>query len=169
MTRRWLCITNFLLFQTCWWAAFYAQQRALPVMVLCLLIMLWLSSERRRDFYLCITLVLAFVCEALAQRFGLLQFADATVPVWLLLLWLALILTINHSLAFIKRLPWWQCLLLCWLCAPSSYITAAHFEIFALGVSWWQFYLLYGGLWAVTFTLMIVINRHLKHVVTHTS
>ncbi|MCG7544166.1 DUF2878 domain-containing protein [Pseudoalteromonas sp. MM17-2] len=155
----WRLATNFILFQSCWWAAFFWQNDALPMMAALIVMMLALSEKRKQDILLLASLPIALLLETSAAQFALLQFEGAWIPWWLVLLWVSLLLTINHSLRFITRLPLWQCFFLCWVCAPFSYLGAARFEVLSTPLPWWQFYLVYGLLWASAFTVIIVINR----------
>ncbi|MFY8274803.1 DUF2878 domain-containing protein [Pseudoalteromonas sp. SSDWG2] len=165
MTRPLRLIINFLLFQSSWWAAFFFQNDALIVMVGIALVMLMLSHKRRLDALLCGTFILGCVLELVANHLGLLHFDSPLLPLWLAALWVSLILTINHSLDFINSLKTWQCFALCWLVAPLSYLGAARYEVIQVSAPWWSFYLFYGFLWALTFSVIVVINKRLNHVI----
>ncbi|GAP73616.1 hypothetical protein W04_0127 [Pseudoalteromonas sp. SW0106-04] len=57
---------------------------------------------------------------------------------------------------------------MCWVCAPFSYLGAARFEVLSTPSPWWQFYFVYGLLWASAFTVIIVINRFAGRVEDNT-
>lgn len=160
----WRSVINFVLFQSSWWAAFFLQHQAVVPMLIIVALMLVLSDRRSLDLRLCAAALLGWGLELGAHALGLLTFNTPWMPLWLAVLWLSLILTINHSLRFINGLTLWQCFALCWLAAPSSYLGAAQFGVLHISVPWWQFYLLYGAMWAATFTLIVVINKRLIHV-----
>lgn len=168
MTQRWRLITNIILFQSVWWLAFVFQHQALLPMVGIIALMLYLSDCKKRDALLLLTLPLAIFLEWVATQLSLLSFGSESmsVPLWLIALWAALLLTINHSLAFLSRIkPIW-CLLACFVLAPPSYLGAARFEVISIDTDVVTFYLAYGLMWALTFTGIILINNKVAHVLT---
>ena len=111
--------------------------------------------------------VATFVAAGLAMgtlwiRTGVLEYAnrwplDGFTPAWLLLLWVSLALTANHSLAWFKS-RWGVFLLLATVGSPLSYRAAA-----AVGaVDWlgptWLVVLCVGPVWALVVALLF---RHL--------
>lgn len=42
--------------------------------------------------------------------------------------------------------------------APGSYWAGARFDVLELGLPLWQFWPLYGALWAATFSVILFIN-----------
>ncbi|MEO2268555.1 DUF2878 domain-containing protein [Pseudoalteromonas pernae] len=164
MTPTLRLVTNFVLFQSSWWAAFFFQNNAVPVMLALAAIMFWMSQVRKIDLYLCATVVIACALEIAANQLGLMSFSTPLLPLWLCILWLCLLLTINQSLRFINSLSFWQCFALCWVAAPFSYLGAAKFGVLTINYPWWQFYLIYGAMWAATFSVIVMINRRMLNV-----
>lgn len=104
-------ITNFLLFQASWFsAAFYTQYAALLIGSL-LLVHFLLSPKKWADFKI-LPLALLGVC---LDKFHLFigTFSNATpftaidtfFPLWLILLWIMFVLTLNHSLSWLINKP----------------------------------------------------------------
>ncbi len=164
MTPTLRLIINFILFQSSWWAAFFFKNDALPLMLVFAAIMLWMSQVRRVDVYLSATVFIACILEITANQLDIISFTTPLLPLWLCALWLCLILTVNQSLRFINGLSFWQCFALCWFAAPFSYLGAAQYGVITINTSWWQFYLVYGAMWATTFSVIVMINRRMLNV-----
>lgn len=74
--------------------------------------------------------VLGFGVDTLWLRLGLMEFTTAlpwpgVAPVWIVVLWMAFGLTLNHSLSSLKRRPWLAALLGL-LGGPLAYYAAEH-------------------------------------------
>lgn len=88
-------------------------------------------------------------------QLGLLDYGTATAPVWILLLWLAVALTLNHSLRFLQGRPVLGGVL-AGCAAPGSYLTGEslgavtvphNLGLLAIGVAWaCVFYVLFSTL-----------------------
>ncbi|CAM4186218.1 DUF2878 domain-containing protein [Pseudoalteromonas byunsanensis] len=150
-------ITNFLLFQACWFLAFFYQQQALLLMLVgCFLLFLTLSNRIRQVYLLLLCLPLGIALEAVAIYLGLIIHPHQMLPLWLVLLWIALIFTFDSSLKALLTLPWKLGALILGGLAPLSYIFASNFGVFEIGVPLHQFYPAFGSLWLVC-TLFIII------------
>lgn len=107
-------VVNMLAFQLCWLAFVGGAGRGLwwPGFVLLLPFALWqLSTSEwpRADLALLgIAALLGFGIDSVLQAAGLLRFATpvpfaGVAPAWIVGLWMAFALTLNHSLSFLKR------------------------------------------------------------------
>jgi len=126
-------VINFLLFQGVWFLALLFEGQAIPAIVCIIALMLYLSKQRKLDvFVLIIGLLIALCFEFIMVQFGLLEFKAAPYPVWFMLLWSALLLTINTSMQFLTRLPWYLSVVVCTIFAPASYWAGARFEVISI-------------------------------------
>ncbi|MGB0513654.1 MAG: DUF2878 domain-containing protein [Wenzhouxiangellaceae bacterium] len=93
------------------------------------------------------------VLDTLWQQLGIVEYALAwpaagVSPIWLLLLWAALGLTVHHSLALFKR-RWVLFMLLTMVGSPLSYSAAAAFGAVTWTAPGWLVVLCMGPVWAV--------------------
>jgi len=153
-------VINFLLFQGVWFLALLFEGQAIPAIVCIIALMLYLSKQRKLDvFVLIIGLLIALCFEFIMVQFGLLEFKAAPFPVWFMLLWSALLLTINTSMQFLTRLPWYLSVVVCTIFAPASYWAGARFEVISIVNPLWFFWLSYGFAWALMFNVIIFVNK----------
>jgi len=128
---------------------------------------LWqlVSSRRHRlDFrMLAICLPLGFLMDSAWVQLGLLDFAtswpsDQFAPLWILFLWVALALVINHSLSAFK-----QRLIVIGLAggigSPMSYYAGSRFGAVEWVAPAWQVILATGLSWAIVLPLLFWLAR----------
>ncbi|WP_440056476.1 DUF2878 domain-containing protein (plasmid) [Pseudoalteromonas sp. T1lg65] len=154
-------ITNALVFQLIWFSAFFLQSDALPIMIAGCAFMLWSHQNRRLNGLLMVLgAAIGITTEYLATQLGLLSYSgEQLIPLWLLVLWMALVLTINNALSRLLHLKAWVLIPLFAICAPPSYFAAAQNDILEVHVNWVQFWFMYGLLWAVSFYVITRLNR----------
>ncbi|KTF16785.1 DUF2878 domain-containing protein [Pseudoalteromonas sp. H105] len=156
-------IINFILFQGVWFMALLLENSALLPISCVLFLMLFLSQQKKQDSLLLVCgLFVALVFEFLMVKFGLLGFKSNPFPFWFVLLWSALILTINTSMQFLTRLPWQLSLVVCAVFAPASYWAGARFDVITVMQPLWFFWLIYGVSWAVMFNCILALNTFIK-------
>ncbi|NMR25593.1 DUF2878 domain-containing protein [Pseudoalteromonas sp. NEC-BIFX-2020_015] len=153
-------VINFALFQGVWFMALLLETRAI-IPILCVIgLMVYLSKQKKQDLIL-ITfgLVIALTYEYLMVLSGMLYFKQSPFPFWLVLLWCALLLTLNTSMQFLNKLPWFFSLLVCAISAPASYWAGARFGVITIAVPLLQFWLVYGVAWSCMFNLIMYLNK----------
>ena len=152
-------LINFVLFQVVWFMCLLLEQDSLVFSAVVIVLMFYLSAQKKQDALLVLkALPLALLCEFIAVKLGLFEFKVDPFPLWLVFLWIALVLCINTSMSFLTKLKPWQAFCVCLLFAPGSYWAGSRFDVLELGMPLWQFWPLYGALWAATFTLILFIN-----------
>ena len=152
-------LINFALFQVVWFMCLLLEQDSLVFSAVVIALMFSLSAQKKQDALLVLkALPLALFCEFIAVKLGLFEFKVDPFPLWLVFLWIALVLCINTSMSFLTKLKPWQAFCVCLLFAPGSYWAGSRFDVLELGMPLWQFWPLYGALWAATFTLILFIN-----------
>ena len=125
-----------------------------------LVLMLMLSKQRKQDSLLLVFgLMMALSFEYLMVQLDLLVFKSTPYPVWFILLWSALLLTVNTSMQFLTRLPWYLSVVICAVFAPASYWAGARFEVLSIAQPLWLFWLVYGLGWALMFNCIIFVNK----------
>ncbi|AZN34411.1 DUF2878 domain-containing protein [Pseudoalteromonas agarivorans] len=159
-------IINFVLFQTVWFLSLFLEAQSVLYTSGIVVLMFVLSKQHKLDALLLVkALPIALLCEYLAVQLNLLEFKVSPFPLWLALLWAALLLCLNTSMAFITNLKLWQAYLVCLAFAPISYYSGAQFGVLSIYSPVWAFWLLYGALWAAAFTLILIINQKIKAII----
>uniref|UniRef100_UPI0025910555 DUF2878 family protein n=1 Tax=uncultured Pseudoalteromonas sp. TaxID=114053 RepID=UPI0025910555 len=69
------------------------------------------------------------------------------------------LLTINTSMQFLQKLPWYIAWGVCALFAPASYCAGMRFGVLNTELVLWQFWFVYGLGWASMFMTIIAINK----------
>jgi len=163
-------IINFVLFQGVWFLALLLENKALIPIVGIIILMLFLSQQKKQDMILLLLgLAIALVFEFVMVRFELLGFKVYPFPLWFALLWSALILTINTSMQFLTRLPWYLSIFVCAVFAPASYWAGARFEVITVIQPIWFFWIVYGLLWAVMFNCILATNKLISSKINSSS
>lgn len=128
-------LANAIGFQLVWFAAVIGAARGLPwlgplaALAFAAAVLGW-GGRRREDLsLLAVALPLGFALDTLWIRSGLVAFASpwpgGVAPPWIVAMWLGFALTLNHSLARLRDLPWLAAALGA-LGGPLAYLGAAR-------------------------------------------
>ncbi len=128
-------LANAIGFQLVWFAAVIGAANGLPwlgpLAALCFAaaVLAW-GGRRRQDLaLLAVALPMGFALDTLWVRAGLIVFAspwpESVAPPWIVAMWLGFALTLNHSLARLRSLPWLAAALGA-AGAPLAYLAAAR-------------------------------------------
>lgn len=162
-------LVNQALFQAAWpacviGAAFDVAWTGVLVVGALALWQLHANRRHRLDVHLIVwCLAVGLILDTAWIRLGLLQYAmpwpsNDYAPVWIMLLWLALALVINHSMALFKR----RLLLIGVLGAigsPMSYFAGARFGAVEWLAPAWQVVLATGLSWAIILPALFWLAR----------
>jgi hypothetical protein len=128
-------IINAIGFQAAWWLCVLSVPAGMdiPAVIVCAFLMglhLWTTDEPLKDVRLAVRVLgLGVVLDSLLQAFSIIQFHGWSFghlsPLWLWALWILLALTLNASLAFLKKCTWWLCGLIGLISGPASYLGGA--------------------------------------------
>jgi hypothetical protein len=133
-------LINFVLFQLAWFAGILgaAHQQALIgilVMVLCGVFHIWsLPRTSRRAEYLLMfqCFCLGTLIDTVLMHAGIMVYASPNPisflsPLWMSLLWVALAMTLNHSLGWLKN-KYWLSATLGAIAGPLSYLAGVRLD-----------------------------------------
>lgn len=159
---------NFAFFQTLWFACILgaAQDTVWPGLVLLVCFMLWQLWPGRRapgDIGLIlICAALGLVLDTLWIRFGLIRYHAAVpyadwAPLWIIVLWITLGLTLNHSLAWMRR-RLWAALMLGAIGSPLSYLAGSRLGAAELPENLMWSMLVFGLSWGVLVPVLAYIS-----------
>ncbi len=163
-------LINFLLFQVAWFAGILGASHQMAslgvtVILLCLGIHFWrLPRQQIKAEALLVArcLALGFVIDSSLIQTQLMSYASVGLiegisPLWMCLLWAALAITLNHSLAWLKR-SYWLAAILGSITGPLSYLSGVKLgagsmpnqaiTLIALGL-----------IWAIAMPLMVKWSR----------
>lgn len=161
--------TNLLGYQAAWFATVWSAGRGMPwlgVLACAAFLALQLGVSRRRGDDVRV-LVAALACglsiEAGLSLAGLLQHAATPpgwpAPAWIVALWGAFALTLNHSMAWFARHPW-TAAAFAGVGAPLAYLGAARgFGAVAFAAPVWRGVLMLGLAWAIALPLLLRIAQ----------
>ena len=159
-------LINFVLFQAVWFLSLLLEGQSLLFSAGIIVLMFYLSKQKKQDALLLLkALPIALLLEYIAVELGLLSFKVDPFPIWLVLLWAALLLSLNTSMHFLSRLRLWQVFVFCLIFAPASYWAGARFNVINLGLPLWQFWVAYGVIWSAAFTFIVFINQKIKSII----
>lgn len=160
---------NLVGYQLVWFAIVIAAARGQPwwgiaVALAFVALQLRFSATRAADFR---TLVATFVCGflldgALATT-GWLQYASPEVsvpaPIWILALWLAFAMTLNHSMVFLRGRPWLAGVLGA-VGGPLAYLGAARgFDAVVFVAPAWRAITLLAVGWAAALAVLAILTQ----------
>ncbi len=156
-------VVNAILFQACWFACVLGGARGISawglVAVACLAASVaWRGSIRRDALLLLIAVPVGLFLDSLWIAVGILDYGTALAPTWIVVLWAAVALTLNHSLAFLQSRPWLGGLL-AGLSAPFSYLMGARLEAVVVPHPW--LLAVVGVAWLFVFVGLFALARRL--------
>ena len=155
---------NALIFQLVWFAAILLQQEAWPYVSALLLLHFYLSPTRRQDLPLLVgvSLVGMLVDSALSLS-GVFVFADqAVLPLWLAFIWFHFSVALNHSLAWLRRLPILLVAVIGSISGSLSYLAGYRLGAVELPLGALSSALIIGALWALALPAFVHFSVWLK-------
>jgi hypothetical protein len=155
-------LVNAVLFQAAWFACVIGGARDVSLWGMVAVVGLaGYSLHARtagRDLVLAsVAAVVGFLLETVWIRSGVLVYGGALVaPVWIVLLWVGVGLTINHSLSMFKPRPWLGGLL-AGTSAPLSYLAGERFGAVSIPDPW--LLAVVSAIWFLLFSLAFTLAR----------
>lgn len=155
-------VVNAVLFQAAWFACVLGGARDVALWGFIVVVGLagysFAAGTAGRDLVLAsVAAVVGFLLETVWIRTGVLVYGEALVaPPWIVLLWVGVGLSLNHSLAFLKPRPWLGGVFAA-ASAPLSYLAGARFGAVAVPDPW-----LLGAVsaaWLLLFTAAFALAR----------
>lgn len=157
-------LINLALFQASWFSAALLRDQSILLMLLLLAVHAYLSPSKRAD--LCVVAVIlpvGLIAESLMISTGLMSYQSSwSLPVWMILLWCHLAVSLNHSLAWMKNISViWQAVLAS-LAGAGSYAAAANLGALQLLHSQVLSLLIIAAIWAILLPVMMILARHIE-------
>ena len=157
-------LVNFAVFQSIWFLAIVYQQAAASFCVLLLLLHFLLSPTPWLDFRttFCAILVGILLDYTLMQS-GMYQFANGSFPLWLACIWIAFVLSLRHSLAWLAPRPWFVQSLLGAIGGTLSYASGARLGAVSFGWPLLPTLVTLAGLWALITPAFFHLIKRMSH------
>jgi hypothetical protein len=163
---------NMLWMQALWFGAIIGAAQQLfwlaPVVMACFIC--WEFRPARRVYgdvqLMLVAVLIGLILDTTWVKLGWIDYADnldlsERAPLWILLLWAGLALTLNHSLAWLQsRLV--LAGVLSGLSSPLSYLGAARLGAVDIISESWLWAVVLGFSWAVTVPLLLWLAKYLK-------
>jgi hypothetical protein len=172
-------LINALGFQLAWWALVAGVAPGLEAAALALCAVLaaahvrYMSASPRREAALAIAALLVGICvDTVLQATGFITFHGASLgplsPFWLWMLWALFGLTLDASMAFLKRRHWALSALLGGVFGPLSYLAGAKMGAADLAATPLNFAVL-AGAWVIALPLLVGLARRAERVASQTA
>ena len=152
-------LADALAFQASWFAIAFLKDDALWIVAAIIVLRLWLSPTPRADLTLGLLLLpVGMMGEYLLLSLDALSYTSQWwLPFWMVGLWFVLLMTFNHSMSWLQKLPIWSHALLGAGSGLLSYLAGERFD--ALQVhSIPLIILIWGGLLPLLVAVTKIIN-----------
>ena len=167
---RFALVINLVLFQLVWFGCVIgaAHDQLLPGVLALGLLLLWQSLPRNRadgDLkLLIIAAVLGTLLDTLWIQFNFLHFRlplphAQIAPAWIVMLWIGFALTLNHSLAWLKR-RYIIATVFAGIAGPLSYFAGERLGALHFQTELWRAITALSISWAIAFPLLLRIAEH---------
>lgn len=149
-----------LLFQALWFSCVLLGNHGLALAAALLGLHFYLAAQPLEEARLCVLALLGVVIDASLWFAGVYSFS--ALPLWLLLLWPGFVLSLGHSLQWLRRLPQYGVALLGAVSGTSSYLAA-----WRLGAVDFAYGPLFTGLilsliWMLLLPLLVTIDEKMR-------
>lgn len=157
--RKHFIIMNMIWFQCMWLLAVIFQNKGLVFLAGLLCLHFYLSPKRDADIAILPIIAFGLICDSLLTILGFYEFSE--IPIWLIALWLGFILTINHSMSWIFKLPLVVRIVLFSMMSALSYFAAYNLNAVNFPRSLTMTMSLIGLYWGVLSVLLSkFMSRH---------
>jgi len=124
MTMKHFWLVNSILFQIAWFSCAYLQASAVPILVFCVILHFYLSPSKKDDLMSLRLCLFGIIVDQALIILGVFTTNADSIPLWLMLLWSLLVLSLNHSLRFLQQMPIAMVALIGAVAGPLSYTAA---------------------------------------------
>ncbi|MBK8455376.1 MAG: DUF2878 domain-containing protein [Thiofilum sp.] len=159
---------NAFIFQALWWSAVLLGDQAVWLMLGLLILHGYVSPSRYADLAILPLALLGWLVEAEMVALGIIQFqSQLALPVYMLLLWIGLVWSFNHSLAWLQPLPWWGLSILGAVAGGLSYYAAHQLGVLQWGLEPWLSVIVIAIHWALLLPTQLLALPYLKRRLAH--
>ena len=143
-------LVNFAIFQLIWVIAIVYQEAATAFCVLLLLLHFLLSPTPWLDFRSSACgIAIGVMLDYALMESGVYRFSAGEFPLWLACIWIAFVLSLRHSLAWLAPRPWFVQALLGSVCGTLSYLSGARLGAVSFGLPLLPTLVVLACVWAI--------------------
>ncbi|QYJ88620.1 DUF2878 domain-containing protein [Shewanella halotolerans] len=148
-------LINLGLFQLAWWSAAWLTNSASYIISGLIVLHCLLSPSVKADLRLMALLPLGLLVDGALIALGAFRGVESAFPLWLALLWVIFLMSLNHSLRLLSglSLPW--LMLIGALGGAGSYWAGVSLGALTTQVSAISFWLIAAPVWAVLLPLLV--------------
>ncbi|QTH62866.1 DUF2878 domain-containing protein [Psychrosphaera ytuae] len=149
-------LLNFVFFQLIWFGSILIGNAFIPLAALIFFLHFRFTSETQHDKkIMAIAALIGVVVDSLLMFFGVFEFQHGLlvhwlIPPWLVVLWMAFAMTLNHSLAYFQKQP-----LLAFIggavSGPLSYLAGVKLGAIQIGYSYSVTFIVFAFIWGPLF------------------
>ena len=127
--------------------------------------LLWISRSMAEVRLIVAVCLLGTAVDSLLLNAGVFVFKQPgfLIPLWLIVLWALLPITLNHCLAWTAK-PWWRAALLGAIGGPLSYYAGQRLGAVQFPLGLWPTLLGLSLLWAGLFAVLVAVAARLRPV-----
>lgn len=159
---------NALIFQGLWWTAVLLRDEAVLWMLALLVLHFALSPSKQADGFILPLALIGWLVDGEMVVTTIIHFnSTQALPFYMVLLWIGLVWSFNHSLAWLQGLSWWWLSLIGALAGGLSYYAAYYWGALTLGFTPWVSVALIAIQWAVLLPGLLLAHAYLKRRLAH--
>jgi hypothetical protein len=151
---------QFLAFQALWFAAVLGGNQWLPLCLLILVVHFALSPSRLGDLRVLPIALIGILLDSLLTLSGVFQFTST--PYWLAMLWVGFVLTLGHSLAWLRHIPRILLLPIGALAGTASYLAGWKLDAVALPLGAGASSLTLALSWALVLPILVMLDSRIR-------
>ena len=154
-------LINLALFQLGWFAALLLNQHAVAILASTVLLHFCLSPTKKADLLILLLAPIGWVLDYSLFQLDYLGTDTGIFPIWLLLLWVSFILSLNHSLKWLSQQHRLIASLSGMIFGPLSYLSATKVGVLTSSLTPLVFILVFGALWALLLPTLLALRHRL--------
>ncbi|KXI29934.1 DUF2878 domain-containing protein [Paraglaciecola hydrolytica] len=151
-------LINAVLFQLGWFGALLLNQHAVAILSITLVLHFFLSPSKKADALILLLAPIGWLMDYSLFQFNVLGAGSAGFPIWLLLLWLMFVVSLNHSLKWLSQISLFGVGLLGMILGPLSYLSAIKVGVLNSSLTSTFFVLLAAALWALLLPSLVKLR-----------
>ncbi|MFH7566508.1 DUF2878 domain-containing protein [Oceanimonas smirnovii] len=152
--------TQLLAFEGFWLLAVAGQNPWAWLTAALLLVHFVFTPSRAADIRVLLLAALGMAVDGLLTVTGV--FAFSHWPLWLGLLWVGFVLTLGHSLVWLRRFSWPLLALTGAVAGATSYIAGWQLQAVALPLGFWPSLMILALIWAGLLPLLVRLDQRLR-------
>lgn len=126
-----------------------------------LILHLALSPTKLDDLKLLPLALIGIVVDQLLISFGVIEVKQSMIPIWLVLLWIIVTWSLNHSLSWLSNIKLWQVAVLGAVLGATSYLAAIELGAISTPLTLTVFTMIEAIIWCGLLPALCVLRQQL--------